>query len=151
MSYIQELRALTGHRPLILVSALVLIFDRQHRLLLQHRTEDDMWDLPGGFMELGESAEETARREIREETGLEIGKMALATVLSGQEFFYECPNGDQVFSVSCVYVTNDVQGEPRPDGQEGTDLQYFPVGNLPSKMHPEIRMAIEDFLQARGM
>jgi 8-oxo-dGTP pyrophosphatase MutT (NUDIX family) len=55
MSYIQELRALVGHRPLILVGVLVMVFDERSRLLLQDRTDDQMWDLPGGFMELGET------------------------------------------------------------------------------------------------
>ena len=67
MPYIQELRALVGHRPLILVGVLVLVFDQRHRLLLQHRTDDDTWDFPGGYMEPGESAQETARREVQRE------------------------------------------------------------------------------------
>ncbi len=70
MNYIQEIRSLVGHRPLILVGAIVLIFDEQNRILLQHRNDDQTWDFPGGFVELGETIEETARREILEETGL---------------------------------------------------------------------------------
>ncbi len=58
MSYIEELRALVGHRPLILVGVCVLIFDQERRLLLQHRTDDRTWDFPGGYMEPGESMEE---------------------------------------------------------------------------------------------
>ncbi|MBN1876051.1 MAG: NUDIX domain-containing protein [Anaerolineae bacterium] len=151
MPYIQELRALVGHRPLILVGVLVLVFDRHHRLLLQHRTDDNTWDFPGGYMEPGESAEETARREVREETGLEIGEMALFNVFAGKEFFYECPNGDQVFSVSPVYVTNDAQGDLRADGDEGSEVRYFPIDELPSEMLPQVRMIVESFLKSRGL
>ena len=151
MPYIQELRALVGHRPLILVGVLVLVFDERHRLLLQHRTDDDTWDFPGGYMEPGESAQETARREVREETGLEIGEMALFNVFAGKEFFYECPNGDQVFSVSPVYVTNDAHGDLRPDGDEGSEVRYFPIDELPSEMLPQVRMIVESFLKSRGL
>jgi 8-oxo-dGTP pyrophosphatase MutT (NUDIX family) len=51
--------------------------DAHHQILLQHRTDDKMWDFPGGFMEPGETSEETAQREVREETWLEIGEMRL--------------------------------------------------------------------------
>jgi 8-oxo-dGTP pyrophosphatase MutT (NUDIX family) len=151
MSYIQELRALIGHRRLILVGVLVMIFDEQHRLLLQHRTDDKTWDFPGGYMELGESTEETARREVWEETGLKIGEMTLFRIFSGKEFFYECPNGDQVASVSPVYVTNDVQGNLRPDGDEGSEVKYFSIYDLPDAMLPQVRMIIESFLKSHEM
>jgi 8-oxo-dGTP pyrophosphatase MutT (NUDIX family) len=147
MSYIQELRALVGHRPLILVGVLVMIFDENHRLLLQHRTDDKTWDLPGGTMELGESTEETARREVLEETGLEIGEMTLFRVFAGKEFIYICPNGDQVAAVSPVYITDDVRGTERPDGDEGSEVKYFPINDLPAEMLPQVRMIIESFLK----
>ena len=64
MSYIQELRLLVGHHPLIMAGAAVLIFDEQNRLLLQHRKDNQQWGLIGGSMEIGESLEETAKREV---------------------------------------------------------------------------------------
>jgi ADP-ribose pyrophosphatase YjhB (NUDIX family) len=148
MSYIQELRASVGHRPLILVGVLVMIFDENHRLLLQHRTDDGTWDLPGGFMELGESTEETARREVREETGLEIGAVSLFRIFAGKEFFYTYPNGDQVFSVSPVYVTNEAHGTLRTDGDEGSEVAFFPIYDLPSDMLPNVRLIIDSLLKS---
>lgn len=147
MAYIQELRALVGNRPLILVGAQVMVFDENHRLLLLRRTDDGTWDLPGGFMELGETAEETARRELREETSLEIGEMTLFQVFAGQDFFYTCPNGDQVFPVIPVYVSSDVHGALKPDGEEASEVSFFPVNALPSPMLPQIRAIIESFLK----
>ena len=52
-----------------------LIVDEQDRLLVIVRADEPArgtWDLPGGFAEPGETAEETLRREVREETGLEL-------------------------------------------------------------------------------
>lgn len=149
MSYIQELRALVGHRPLLLVGVCVLVFDEQHHLLLQHRTDDNTWDLPGGYMEPGESTEETARREVREETGLEIGEMRLFKVFAGKEFFFECPNGDQVYAVSPIYVTNDVRGNLQADGAEGSEVKYFSIYDLPDGILPNVRRIIESFLRSR--
>jgi ADP-ribose pyrophosphatase YjhB (NUDIX family) len=143
MSYIQELRDAVGHRPLLLAGVLVMVFDEQQRILLQHRTDDHMWDLPGGFMELGETTEETARREVREETGLEIGEMKLFTVLSGKEFFFEYPNGDQAYSVCPVYVTHNPHGRLQPDGEEGSEVKFYSIRDLPEPMLPQIRRLIE--------
>lgn len=151
MQYYQELRALLGHRPLIFVAAQVLIFDEQHRLLMLRRADNNKWDCPGGYIEPGESTEETARREILEETGLEIGNLTLFNVFAGSEFFNVYPNGDQVFPVSVVYVTNDVRGSLRHDGQESSELKYFPINDLPCEVQPQIRLIIERFLRAKGM
>ena len=128
-----------------------MIFDEQHRLLLQHRTDDSTWDLPGGYMELGETTEETARREVQEETGLEISELTLFRVFAGKEFSYECPNGDQVFAVSPVYVTHDPHGNLRPDGNEGSEVKYFPIYDLPNELLPQVRAIIEGFLRSNGM
>jgi len=54
------------------VSAGAVVFDRTDRALLLHLTEEDRWCLPKGTLERGETPREAARREIREETGLEV-------------------------------------------------------------------------------
>jgi len=130
MNYVQELRAVVGHRPLIIVSAGVLIFDDAGRVLLQHR-DDGHWGIPGGAMELGETLEETARREVREETALTLGPLNLVAVYSGPEFFDRYPNGDEVFFVMAIYETRESYGTLVADGNETRDLRYFARHTLP--------------------
>ena len=73
MGYIEDLRKIIGHRCISLTGSVVIIKDGEGRILLQKRTHPKgRWGLPGGLMELGESCEETAVREVREETGLEL-------------------------------------------------------------------------------
>jgi hypothetical protein len=86
MNYVKELRELVGTRPLILPGAVVIILNKQNEVLLQHRS-DSGWGLPGGLMELGESLEETARREVKEETGLTVGELELMGIFSGNNYF----------------------------------------------------------------
>lgn len=67
--YVKDIRAMIGHRPLLLAGSNVIILDERGDILLQQRLNGH-WGLPGGLLELGESLEETARREVLEETGL---------------------------------------------------------------------------------
>jgi 8-oxo-dGTP diphosphatase len=54
------------------IGAFAVIFDAQGRVLLCHRRDMDVWNLPGGGVESGELPTETVVRETREETGLEV-------------------------------------------------------------------------------
>ena len=124
MDYIKEVRALVGNRPLILVSAMILAVD-QERLLMQRRAYTGAWHVPGGYMELGERIEETARRELREETGLEARAIELLSVFSGPGFHWFAPNGDEVHNVTIAFVTREFEGELRADGEEGVEVKVY--------------------------
>ncbi|WP_246941986.1 NUDIX hydrolase [Bacillus pinisoli] len=145
MNYVKELRKLVGHRPLILPGSVVLIMNNENQLLLQHRT-DGSWGLPGGIMELGESLEETARREVKEETGLDIGELELLGIFSGQDYYLKVANGDELYSVTAVYVTNEVKGAINIDFQESIDIKYFNLHELPDGLTQGYRNYIEPYL-----
>jgi len=66
MDYVRDLRELVGHMPLILTGSVVLILNEK----ISCCNIDQMVVVPGGLMELGESLEDTARREMEEGTGL---------------------------------------------------------------------------------
>ena len=66
MGYIMNLRKKIGTEPIIMVGACVLIFNEHKQLLLQLRKDNRCWGLAGGSMELGESLEEVAEREMFE-------------------------------------------------------------------------------------
>jgi ADP-ribose pyrophosphatase YjhB (NUDIX family) len=154
LPYAQDLRTVVGSRPLILVAAGVLICNAAGDLLLQRRTDDRLWGIPGGSMELGESAEETARREVQEETGLAVGDVRLFAVFSGPEMYHVYPNGDQVAIVSIVFLANPVPGQVPTPGDESLELRYFTRDTLPTiPLSAPNRPIIRHFLendQARG-
>jgi 8-oxo-dGTP pyrophosphatase MutT (NUDIX family) len=142
--YVSELRRLVGKRPLILCGANGLLLDSETRLLLIHRTDNGMWSLPGGAVELGESAEETARREVREEAGLTCGALELLGVYSGPELYYRYPHGDEVHIVAVSYLCRDFSGTIEADGEEAADAGWFAPQELPSDISPPDRVIIED-------
>ncbi len=133
-SYITYLRRYIGHSPLIMCCAGVLILSPQEQILLQHRADNDSWGIPGGAMELGESLEDTARREVFEETGLTLGKLELLGVFSGKEFYYLYPNGDEVFIVDHIFISREFSGELKIS-KESKDLSFFAPNNLPANIH----------------
>lgn len=145
MSYVSDLRELVGTRPLILPGSVVMVMNDKNELLLQHR-RDGGWGLPGGIMELGESLEETARREVKEETGLEIGELKLLGVFSGKDFYLKVANGDELYSVTAVYQTSDIKGSLLADPTESIDLKFFNLDNLPAGLIDSYRRYMEPYL-----
>lgn len=143
MSYVGELRAAVGNRPLVLVGAAVLVTDAAGRLLLVRRADNGAWCPVGGCMEPGETVEKTAGRELREETGLQAGAFRLFGVFSGPELPYEYPNGDEVFNVTVTFCADGVEGSPRADGLEGTEVRFFGRDELPEHISPPVRPTVE--------
>jgi 8-oxo-dGTP pyrophosphatase MutT (NUDIX family) len=145
MNYVCELRALVGHRPLIIPGAAVLIFDSHNRLLLQHRKDNQQWGLIGGSMEIGESLEETARREVLEETGLILEELNWFGLFSGQKLIYQLPHGDIVVNVVAAYISRCFQGKIRVDKREGYELRFFNSNKLPLDISPPDRPVIKQY------
>ena len=146
MSYVRELRNLVGSRPLLVPGAAVLIFDSQNRLLLQCRQDNNQWGLIGGSMEVGESLEDTARRETLEETGLEISELQWFGLFSGKELIYEYPNGDIVANVVAAYTTQQFRGELKVNENEARALRFFQVRELPNELSPPDKPILEKYL-----
>lgn len=145
MSYVRELRSLVGHRPLIVAGAAVLIFDAENCLLMQRRKDNHQWGLIGGSMEIGESLEETARREVWEETGLELAELNWFDLFSGREVIYQLPHGDVVVNVTAVYTSRKFLGQPQLS-EEGLELRFVRLNELPINISPPDRPIIERYL-----
>lgn len=146
MGYIEELRKVFGSRPLNLAGVAVAVFNEQGQILLQQR-RNGIWGVPGGFVELGESTEEAGRREVFEETGIEIGTLQLISVFSGKEFFVKLPNGDEFYPITIAYLCKDIKGGLlKADGIESFSVQFFDFDKLPENISPFIKKLIEQNL-----
>ena len=153
MGYIMDLRKDVGRRPIILTGAGVIIVNEAGEILLGRRTDNGYWDYPAGAMELGESFEETARREVHEETGLIVGELELLTTISGKEFFYEYPNGDQGYAVSAIFICFDYSGTMKVQEEEVFEQRFFALENLPSSIDPRkhpLYDKVRSYLQKAG-
>lgn len=145
MDYIGELRKFVGKIPLIMVGANVIILNDRNEILLHHRTDRDWWGLPGGAMELGESLEETARRETLEEVNLRCGKLELFNIYSGKSQYYKYPDGNEVYNVTATYICKDYTGILEVEKTEGRDAKFYNVNSLPNNISSTIVEILEDF------
>jgi len=148
VDYWQVLRAALGAGTLITVGAGVIV-RKDRAVLLQRRRDGGDWSLPGGAKELGESLEETARRELFEETGLTARTLRFVTVCSGPEFTHTYSNGDRIEHVAAIYEAIDVEGVPRVDESEGLALYFFDVDGLPA-MQSLSRLLLQQALEVLG-
>lgn len=135
-----------GSQPVIMPAASVIVIDADGRILLQHRSDNDYWGLPGGAMELEESFEETARREVLEETGLIVGKLEPFYLHSGRNTFYEYPDGNQVYIAGVVFKTTEFSGDLRPDKNESLELAWFFPTDILSNISPLEKPVIEFYI-----
>lgn len=117
--------------------------DRPHRpiVLIERLNVPYGWAIPGGFMDYGESAEDTARREALEEVGLDI-------TLVEQFHVYSDPSRDQrQHTVSVVYLAT-AKGEPEA-GDDAKNAKIVEVWSLPTNLCFDHDRILHEYLQYR--
>jgi len=149
LGYILDLRKVVGHRPLIQVGAGVIVEDDQGRVLLQLRADNHCWSYCGGSLEIDERAEDAAKRELFEETGLVAEELELFGVWSGPELHYVYPNGDEVSNVDIVFLCKAFSGELKPQESEVAQLRFFAADEIPENLSPPIRPALEKWARRK--
>ena len=142
--YLKDLREKTGHMPLLLPHSVVLVINNQNEILLEERSDDGFFDFPGGGIDLKETAEEAAARELKEETGLIANRLELFKVYSGEITHYVYFNGDEIYGVDCVYIWGDYLGELKPQLSEVKRLFFCSLDKMPEKMSPRNKQIIKD-------
>ena len=128
----------------------VIVVDPAGRILLERRSDNGWWGLPGGAIEAGESVRQAALREVREETGLEIRITGLLGVYSepaGRIVRYP-DNGDVAHLVDITLTAEIVSGELKLS-PESLDLKFFSRDSLPWKIVPPAYQPIQDFIHGR--
>lgn len=147
--YIMDLRKIVGHAPLLQCAASVIIENGQGEILLGRRTDNHQWGYSGGSIELGETVEECAKRELFEEMGLVAEELEFFMVNSGPETHYIYPNGDEVYNVEIIYLCRSYHGEPRRQESEVEELRFFSLEELPEEISPPIRPVMCRYVEQR--
>ena len=150
--YQRDLRAKIGHALLLQPGVAAVIVNAAGQVLLQRRSDDGEWGLPGGALEPGEEPAEALVREVREETALEVVPERIVGVYAGPDFFVRYPNGDEAAVLSITFACRPLAGEPRVNDDESLDVRYFAPDALPAmarRHHIRIADALRNDPRAR--
>ena len=122
-------------RRLYKVGAFAIILDEQRQVLLCHRGDVDLWNLPGGQVERGETTRQAVIREVKEETGFDVAVNRLAGI-------YVNPVRNNIaFSFVC-----EILGGTMTTSDESDAIAYFPFDKIPKYTSPYHKASIQDVL-----
>ncbi|MBN1937243.1 MAG: NUDIX domain-containing protein [Anaerolineae bacterium] len=108
-------------------SSSVVVFNDDHHVLLILREDARLWALPAGRLEPGETFEQAAIREAREETGYEIELERLV----GEYWRPQFPHGGDR---QRVFAGRVVGGNPSEHDWESLEVKWFPLSALPRRL-----------------
>ena len=119
---------------------LIIVIEGQGLVLIERLNPPPGWALPGGFVEVGESLEQAAVREAKEETCLDVE-------LLGQFHTYSDPNRDpRMHCISTVFVAR-ATGTPKAE-DDAKSVAIYPKDQLPDVLAFDHRKILEDYLNS---
>jgi ADP-ribose pyrophosphatase YjhB (NUDIX family) len=119
------------------IGIFAIILDEQKRVLLCHRRDYDLWNLPGGGLEKDESPWDGVIREVKEEVGLDVKVTKLQGV-------YSKPDNDEiVFSFFCIQTGGKIRLTDEAD-----EIKYFKINDIPKNISPKQIERIKDALNS---
>jgi ADP-ribose pyrophosphatase YjhB (NUDIX family) len=130
--------------PKIAVNALV--FNGQGEVLLAKRTDNGLWCIPGGHVDLGETLSQACVRELYEETGLRSEVIRLVGAYSDPQNSLHISQGPEWHTVRVSFLC-EITGGTMTTSDETSEIRYFPIGKLPLLI-TDHALRIQDGLQA---
>ncbi|MFE3216180.1 NUDIX hydrolase [Streptomyces antimycoticus] len=126
-------------------AASAVVVDDAGRILLQRRRDNDMWALPGGVMQIGESLPDCAIRETREETGVDVEIVGIVGTYTNPRHVFAYDDGEVRQEFSVCFVARPVAGRLAVS-EESTDVRWFEPAEVDAlPMVPSIRKRVNDW------
>ena len=130
-----------GYKNPVPAVDLIIEIEGKGLVLIERKNPPPGWALPGGFVEVGESLEQAAIREAKEETCLDVE-------LLGQFHTYSDPNRDpRMHCISTVFVAR-AEGTPRAE-DDAKSVAIYPKDQLPDVLAFDHRKILEDYLNSQ--
>jgi ADP-ribose pyrophosphatase YjhB (NUDIX family) len=131
-------------------AASAVVADEGGAILLIERTDNGLWTIPGGGMEVGETIAQTAVREVKEETGLDVAVQRLVGIYSDPRHVVEYSDGEvrQQFSVCFACA---VTGGRLATSSESRRVGFFAPEDIEAMpVHDSIRLRIRDYRESHA-
>ncbi|WP_343216613.1 NUDIX domain-containing protein [Deinococcus aestuarii] len=119
---------------------------RGGEVLLVRRGDDGRWDVPGGGARAGETPADAARRELREETGLDVGPLRPVGVFPHRHSY---PDGNTVDWETHVFTAAFTGGEARA-GDDAAEVRWWPLDALPDDVAGTTRVYFDALREVAG-
>jgi 8-oxo-dGTP pyrophosphatase MutT (NUDIX family) len=131
-------------------AASAVVTNDRGEILMQRRVDNNFWARPGGTMDFGETIVQTAEREVREETGLDVRVDGIIGTFSDPRHIIEYSDGEVRQQFNICFRASIVGGELRPSSESKEVRWVAPeqLGDL--EIHHTTRLRLEHFLQHPG-
>lgn len=133
----------------VVPSVTAVVTDENEGLLLVHKTDNDLWALPGGGHDIGESIRDTVVREVKEETGIDVEVTGIVGTYTDPRHVMAYDDGEVRQQFSICFTTRLVAGQLQTSN-ETKEVRFVPPERLNElNMHPSMRLRIDHYLQRR--
>lgn len=126
-------------------AASVVVVDQDGRILLQRRTDNGMWALPGGKHEIGESLAGCGIRETREETGIDIEVVGIVGTYTSPGHVFAYDDGEVRQEYSICLLGRPIGGQLRVSDESFEVAWFTPAETDALPMVPAIRKRVNDW------
>jgi len=131
----------------LVVAVTAVVTNDQGELLLQKRTDNELWGLPGGAMNIGESIAQAVMREVKEETSLDVEPTGVIGIYSDPGHVIAYADGEVRQEFSICFAARVVGGQLAVGDQESTEERFIKpsdIDELPMGRSTQLR--IQHFL-----
>lgn len=134
----------------VVPSVVAVVEDGHGRVLLIRKTDNNLWALPGGGHEIGESIADTVVREVKEETGYDVGVEAITGTYTDPGHVMAYDDGEVRQQFSIAFRARLVRGQARTSSESSEVVWLTPAETEDLEMHPSMRMRLQHAIERRS-
>ncbi|MFG1885992.1 NUDIX hydrolase [Micromonospora sp. NPDC049102] len=134
----------------VVPSVVAAVRNQRGELLMIQRTDNNLWALPGGGHDIGESISDTVVREVREETGIEVEVIGLVGIYSNPHHVMAYDDGEVRQQFSICFTARPVGGELTTSSESRQVRWVNPAQLNHLDIHPSMRLRIDHALNERA-